>query len=227
MSIVLHTITAIDTSLQICGYLLNRGIFSSSASSRTSTSTSSPSPSDAASTRITETDITNKLEYTQSILYKVYETEMHIKNIEPCHPIVIATSGVIESLQNIKDILVKIESTKRAYDNSWAYKWFFYPNYNGLVNSLSTHVRIHDMRLERLLKVLPFANKQLFGIQPKHREEGDNTNKNTEKGIISNESLGTVITPELSNDMSHPATPDVNQNASPSGQGITNNQLSS
>ena len=156
MNIVVHTITGVEASIHICNYLLG-------------------SKHETLQEELERIDVVNKLQYAQALLYRLNHTckKNNACMEDPCHPVVVAASGLIDSVQTIRNDLNKLQQECANHKRAW-FKGWYTPNYNTTLERLRTHVTIHDLRANRLIHVLPLLQQDY---------DNDNDNKEYDKNM--------------------------------------------
>lgn len=134
MNILIHTISGIETTIQICNYL-------------------SHSAHTTIQSFIKNSDVMDKLQNTQSILYQIRHHDGAILE-DPCHPVVVATHSMIDIVKLIRADLSEINTITTEHQQKWI-RYFYSPDYVALCKRLETHICIHDLRVRRLMHVIP------------------------------------------------------------------------
>jgi len=146
MNFFIHNITGIETAVHVCNYLIDNAHHT-------------------VQEQLEKTDVTNKLQYTQSVLYRL-QHHIHSQQLsDPCHPVVIAITGVVDIVKLLRIDLVNIRTIGEKHKQQWFNTWYS-PNDKHALELLETHVTIHDLRIHRLLDILPFLEKDIFASTP-------------------------------------------------------------
>lgn len=146
MNFLIHSITGIETAVHVCNYLMDNA-------------------HDTVQEQLEKTDVTNKLQYTQSVLYRLQHHAQLKQLSDPCHPIVVALTGVVDIVGVLRTDLNNIQTISQKHKQQWFHTWYS-PNDKHALELLETHVNIHDRRIHRLLNILPFLEKDLFDSKP-------------------------------------------------------------
>jgi len=137
-NIVLHSIGGIESALHICRYLTNSAHLT-------------------VQQELERTDIINKLQYTHAILFQLQHDNQGLLQSQPHHPLVVCTTGVLDTLSMLRKDLRAIQFAHNQYKQQWFHQWYS-PNCTKVLEQLNQHVTIHDLRLRRLLDVLPLVH---------------------------------------------------------------------
>jgi len=138
MNLFVHTISGIETTIQICNYL-------------------SQSAHNTVQEYIQENDVMDKLQNTHSILYYIHHQNDNILE-DPCHPIIVATHSVIDIVQKIRSDLSNIKTITKEHQTKW-FRYLYSPDYVNICKQLETHIRIHDLRIDRLMHIMPILDE--------------------------------------------------------------------
>ena len=141
MNILVHTITGLEATIHVCNYLLGNA-------------------HETLQEDLERIDVINKLQYAQALLHRLNN---RCKNhytcmTDPSHPVVVAASGLIDSVHTIRKDLNTLHQECNNHQRSWL-KHFYTPSYNTTLERLNTHVTIHDLRVNRLIHVLPLLQQ--------------------------------------------------------------------
>lgn len=147
MNILVHTISGIETTIHVCNYLTQ-------------------SAHTTIQDYIQKSDIMDKLQNTQSILYYIKHYNHEIME-DPCHPIVVATHSVIDIVQSVRNDLSNMKTITHDHKNKW-FNYLYSPDYTQLCKTLETHTLIHDLRVKRLMNIMPLYGqmKSLNATKP-------------------------------------------------------------
>lgn len=142
MNFLIHSITGIEATIHVCNYLMDHAY-------------------DAVQEKLEKTDVNSKLQYTQSVLYRL-QHHIHSQHLsDPCHPVIVALTGVVDIVGVLRTDLSNIQTMIQKHKQQWFNTWYS-PNDKHALELLETHVNIHDRRIHRLLDILPFLEKDLF-----------------------------------------------------------------
>lgn len=142
MNFLLHSITGMETAINVCHYLMDNA-------------------HQTVQQYLEDTDVINKLQYTQSVLYRL-QHYAHSKYLsDPCHPVVVAITGVIDIVQLLRRDITHIRTINEKHTQQWFHTWYS-PDDKIALKQLETHVKIHDLRVRRLYETLPFLETNVF-----------------------------------------------------------------
>jgi len=135
---LLPTIACIDTAIHICNNL-------------------SQSEHPTTHAFIRTTDVLDKLQNTLAILH--YGCHHGTRTFEdPTDPLVVATYYVIDSVKQIRGALSAIKTMVQKHHKR-LFRHFYTPNYTHVYKTLETHICVHDLRVRRLVHLLPIREE--------------------------------------------------------------------
>lgn len=135
LNALIHSIGSIDSAVHICRFL-------------------SYSAHLTVQEQLEKTNVVNKLQLAQSMLHQIRSNERQHEQTPSMNPIGVATTGVIDSLNYIRRDIRDIHSLHNAHQKRWFNKWYT-PDYTHPLAQLKQHVLILDLRIERLMHILP------------------------------------------------------------------------
>lgn len=146
LNVLIHSIGSIESTVHICRFLSYSAHFT-------------------VQEQLEKTDVLNKLQHAQSLLHQIRSNIQQHEQNQPINPIVAATTGVLDSLNCIRRDLRDIHSLHNAHQERWFNQWYT-PEYKHPLEQLKRNVLVFDLRIERLLNILPLMNTFLEDAQP-------------------------------------------------------------
>jgi len=138
LNVIIHSIGGIESAVHICRYL-------------------SHSAHLTVQEQLEKIDVLDKLQYTQSVLRQIRSNFQQHQQTQPNHPIVVATTAVLDSLNYIRRDLRDIHKLHNAHHERWFHQWYN-PNCTHPLEQLKQHVCVLDLRMRRLLDILPLMD---------------------------------------------------------------------
>lgn len=160
MNILLHTVTGIETTIQLCHYLTDTG-------------------HQSVQSFLYEQDVLDKLQNTQSLLHHVQSRDSEVFK-DPFHPVVVATYSVMNILNTIRDDLASVKKMTADHQQRWFHQWYS-PNHEEICKSMKSHILIHDLRVRRLMNVVTMLDREISNGSKTNTHKNSDTNQKTTK----------------------------------------------
>ena len=138
LNIILHSIGGVESAVHICQYLTSSAHLS-------------------VQQQLENADVMSQLQYTQAILHQIKNKYQSLIHTEPGHPLVVCITSVMDSLHSIGHDLKAIQNIHNEHKQHWFHQWYS-PNCTQSIEQLNRHLVIHNLRMRRLMNVLPIID---------------------------------------------------------------------
>lgn len=152
LNILLHSIGGIESAVHICQYLTTSAHLT-------------------VQQHLENADVMSQLQYTKAILHQIKNKYQKLIHTEPGHPVVVCITGVMDSLHSICHDLKDIQNIHNEHKQKWFHQWFS-PSCTQPIEQLDRHLVIHNLRMRRLMNVLPIIDTLVSNDVDEVGEEG-------------------------------------------------------